>query len=438
MSTIARVGGSTARLPVVYVRDFSPFADGSGSDTTAIQAAITAAAALVSSFTTKSPVTVVFDPKHYRASGLTLPGNVALDLNGARLTANASGPLLTISGQFNQVRDGYLNGGGLGVGANAIVLAALSHWNTLENLVFDQFAGRAVYDQGLANWSSKLFAQNCLLDAGSLATYTGVYEVVGTDSWITNCEFTASRYPANGMSASGKACALAIYGANTMATQIIAETSDHGVYLGAGATQLRLSGVRGELNYGHGWLIEGGSGRISDPMALRNSKAGDLLYDGFRVSAGGTVRYTITNAWSECDTSSPKHNNGICDLNVSVSIYNQWINPVDINANVGFFGANSTGTTFAFADHPPLVLTGGTATPSVSGKKFFTANNGSAVTVTNFLRGVNGQQLLIKGDGFTTLAHNATISNTSGANLLLAANTWYRYLRINGVWTQLP
>lgn len=438
MSTISRAGGVTSKPPVVYVRDHGPPANGSASDTAAIQAAIAAAVALVNSFTTKSPVAVVFDPKHYLASGLTLPGNVALDLNGARITANASGPILTINNQFNQVHSGYLNGGGLGVGANGIVLSSSSHWNTLENLVFDQFAGRAVYDQGLANWSTKLFAQNCLLDAASLSAYTGVYEVAGTDSWITNSEFTASRYPANGMSASGKACAFAIYGANTMATQIIAETSDHGVYLGAGATQLRLAGVRAELNYGHGWLIEGGSGRISDPMALRNSKAADITYDGFRVSAGGSVRYTVTNAWSECDTSSPKHNNGINDLNVSVSIYNQWINPVDVNANVGFFAANTTGTTFAFADHPPLVLTGGTATPSVSGKKFFTANNGSSITVTNFLRGVNGQQLLIKGDGFTTLSHNATISNTSGANLLLAANTWYRYLRINGVWTQLP
>lgn len=437
MATIVRASAAAGSGAAFHVDSFGAVGNGSTSDTTAIQAAITAAAAAATAFTTKTAAVVNLGAKNYRASGLTLPGNVALVGNGTRITANSSGPIITISNSFNCVQGIYFSGGGSGVGANGIVIDSTGHWTTLEQLTFDGFDGRAVYDQALATWSSKLFAQNCLLAANSLTAYTGVYEVTGNDSWVRDCEFTASRYPSNGMSTSQMACALAIYGANTMATQVIAETSDHGVYLGSGATQLRLSGVRGELNYGYGWLIEGGSGRISDPMALRNSQAGNLSYDGFRVSAGGSVRFTIVNAWSESAAAPAQQNNGIADLNVSTSGYNQWINPVDSGSNIPFFSANSTGTVFAIADHPPQNLSTGT-TPSVGGKKFWIASNSGATTVTNFSKGVNGQQLLIKGEGNTTLANNATISNTSGANLLLASGTWYRYLRINGVWTQIP
>jgi hypothetical protein len=101
-----------------------------------------------------------------------------------------------------------------------------------------------------------------------------------------------------------------------------------------------------------------------------------------------------------------------------------------------FGGTNSTQTTFTFGDNPLFIFTTGTATPNVGGKNRLQAANTSAITITNFNGGVNGQSLMILGDGYTTLQQNSTIANTGGSNTLLASGSWYHYIKINGVWTQ--
>lgn len=424
-----------------HVDSYGAVGDGTTSDTAAIQTAVdaAAAAAIATPFPTtfpKATTIVQFGPKHYRASGLTLPGNVALVGNGTRITANIATPMITMSGFHNRVIGIYLVGRGVGAGAAdcGIVVNAGSRWNSIDHLVFNNFAGRAVLDGGISNWARRLFAQNCLLDAAALTDYTGVYEVTGTDSFIRDCELTASR---TSMSASGKACALVIRGANTQAQNIIAEISDHGVYIAAGATQLHLSGVRGELCRGNGWIIAGGSGRISDPMALRNSQDGDSVSDGFTVTGAST--FTITNAWSESAAApAARQRYGIYDPTASATSYNRWISPVALNNATPFFTSDSAGAAFLFPDNSPATLPTGTTTPSVAGQKLFTAANVSAVTVTNFTQGVAGQPITIRGDGQTTVAHGATINNISGAAQLLASGTWYRWVRYDGVWRQLP
>lgn len=78
----------------------------------------------------------------------------------------------------------------------------------------------------------------------------------------------------------------------------------------------------------------------------------------------------------------------------------------------------------------------GDATPSVqSGNVFSTANVG-ATTVTNFDDGTNGQTITVKVDANTTIQHNATIKNRSGADIVGAADVTYTFTRIGGVWYQ--
>jgi hypothetical protein len=60
--------------------------------------------------------------------------------------------------------------------------------------------------------------------------------------------------------------------------------------------------------------------------------------------------------------------------------------------------------------------------------------NTGAVTVTNFLSGQDGQNILILGEGFTTVANNANIQTSTGANKLLVANRVYSFTLFGAKW----
>lgn len=76
----------------------------------------------------------------------------------------------------------------------------------------------------------------------------------------------------------------------------------------------------------------------------------------------------------------------------------------------------------------------GVTTPNVQNCSVFLCENGGALTIVDFLGGADGQDIRIKGDGFTTIANNTKIKTNTAANKLLAANKIYRFTYINGVW----
>lgn len=88
---------------------------------------------------------------------------------------------------------------------------------------------------------------------------------------------------------------------------------------------------------------------------------------------------------------------------------------------------------FLVLPHEPSDELDGTATPSVSNIKVW-KGDGTVVTVTNFLGGAENQSIAILGDGTTTIAHNANIKTSTGANKLLSANKVYRFTFIDSVW----
>lgn len=76
-------------------------------------------------------------------------------------------------------------------------------------------------------------------------------------------------------------------------------------------------------------------------------------------------------------------------------------------------------------------------TPDVPNVEHWDAQNVGAVTVTNFLRGQDGQHLYIRGDGQTTLQHGTSIFTNTGANKLLANNLIYHLVRRAGKWYEV-
>lgn len=81
-------------------------------------------------------------------------------------------------------------------------------------------------------------------------------------------------------------------------------------------------------------------------------------------------------------------------------------------------------------DSPVSQLKPASATPYVTNGKTF-KEGGSVVSITNFLGGADGQEIIIKGAGFTTIVHGTYIKTNTGANKLLAANRVYRFIYFN-------
>lgn len=84
-----------------------------------------------------------------------------------------------------------------------------------------------------------------------------------------------------------------------------------------------------------------------------------------------------------------------------------------------------------------IVITG--ATPDVSNGNAFKTNNGGAVTITNFLNGVDTQEVdVLCGDGNTTVQNNANIVLSAGVNFSCTANVGisFRYDAAQSKWVQ--
>lgn len=80
-----------------------------------------------------------------------------------------------------------------------------------------------------------------------------------------------------------------------------------------------------------------------------------------------------------------------------------------------------------FVNRATILLTG--ATPDVSNGNVFKTNNGSVVTVTNFLNGADTQLITVNcGDANTTIQNNANIVNTSGADFACGVNKTISYI----------
>jgi len=60
--------------------------------------------------------------------------------------------------------------------------------------------------------------------------------------------------------------------------------------------------------------------------------------------------------------------------------------------------------------------------------------NTNPTTVTDFLDGQEGQEIVLLGDGQTTIDHGTQIKNSTGADRLLSADRIYYYVRFDNVW----
>lgn len=411
----------------------SVLADNTTNNKSTIQNAVDAAYSRLNNYSTSGlqRIRVLLPPGRVVCGTLTVPTGVELFGRGTLMIAAENGVMITVSGA-GAVRNLAMRGQYADLQASGIKLSNTSSHALIENCAMDGFYGYAARDEGLANSIDRVTGTNIYYSqADTLSAMSGAIELVGADGWVTRCE--AGTRGALGMSASEKACALLVNGANYMVSDYIGETSDHGIYIGASATELHMKGVRGELCYGHGWYIDGGDGRIVAPSALRNSRKTNAGYNGWHNA--GTSKFIVSGLYVKGASSGNKENYGIFDNNFNSTQANTYVEPYIENTNNFAFSTNSAGTKFVFSDNPPKAMSG--ATPDVRGAKNFKAGNASPVTISSFGAGLNGQHIRIKGDGFMTVPNGSGFVTISGANTLLANGTWYEFIRDGGTWYQV-
>lgn len=74
------------------------------------------------------------------------------------------------------------------------------------------------------------------------------------------------------------------------------------------------------------------------------------------------------------------------------------------------------------------------AMPSVLNCERWQCQNDAPTTIVEFIDGSDGQELLLLGDGQTTIANNTKIKTNTGSSKLLIADKVYSFALFNGVW----
>lgn len=85
----------------------------------------------------------------------------------------------------------------------------------------------------------------------------------------------------------------------------------------------------------------------------------------------------------------------------------------------------------------PYQFTGisiGKVEPSVLNITRLKFQNAAPITVTNFLNGQEGQNIIVLGDGQTSIDATATVIPLFGVGHILDVNMIYKFILFDGIW----
>lgn len=417
-------------LPWFDVKNYGAVGNGVHDDSSAIQAAIDAAAV--------NGGLVVVPSGTYICNNVILAANVTLsgfsgtwgwpDFGpaGATLENTAAGWCIdSPSGATNSCAVVGLNvhGPGVGVSSGGIRLQNVTN-GTVRNVGVSNFANQGVLvgDSSVNCRLEGIVTSNVMIDR-TRTTVMGAIELGGSDSTLINCE--ANPYLGGLTGASFYVPAMYLKGNEHALIGAHAAFGDVGYYIAA--ENCRFVGCRADLNYGHGYYLANGSGAclFSACEALNNSQGTTNTHSGWYQPAASYYPGAILSGCWALSTTAKVHKYGLEDLGT----YDE----VPLRTMVFAFMSRGHGTApvitqtlqgagVVYAPSRSVPPTNNSATPSVSQTTLLDLYAyDTPTTVTNFLGGIPGQTIRVAGNTNVTIDNGANIKTNTGAGKVMTA-----------------
>lgn len=225
-------------------------------------------------------------------------------------------------------------------------------------------------------------------------------------------------------------CGILLGGANSFCSDSNGEFAERGIH--STSRTNTVVGCRGDRNAGHGIS---GVGHFVGAKAGDNSWYGTGIWDNFNFNntqqgqmTGGlaykvganAARYDLQCLGSYVVASRWLVTGFRPSYSATIAAVSNDILPHDI-CGPAFIGQNTGATT-----------TG--ATPNVASLGMYVPSDASPITITNFLNGIPGQDLYVRGNANVTIQHNTNIILPGFVDMPLLANGLYHFKRDASAW----
>ena len=412
------IGGvGFVRVGVYHVTDYGALCDNAADDTTEIQAAIDAAILTGGIVQFPAGICLISAP-------LVMDNSVTLQGVGTtRLDASALATQIKVNGSWSgtaMITDqgpGSIERG-MAVrhldlrGSNTVTNGILwddDEWSIIEDVFVSNFEGACIYlkaTTGNVGTVRDSVLQNCV-GATGLSGRIGALTVEWSDCFINN---VVAGTNTGDYSEGGNRVGILFAGAAGFMGDSVGQLSEDGIVVTGNRN--RLTGVRADLNRGHGFVIEGGVNQITGALANSNSQETDNTYDGFSVSG---QRNLFTGCYAEAITAND-HRYGFRDTLANSVAKNRYVNNVSFgHATAAWSTDDFSGAVVDFGSNAPILITDEDATPSVAQHLFWKTGNTIATTITAFDDGISGQRIVIRiGDANTTIDFSGTTLKGNG------------------------
>lgn len=319
-----------------------------------------------------------------------------------------------------------------------IRIGAMAYWCSIKSCSFSGFSDRAILldTNSVACTVEDILAVNCLLNFATLAAPTGVVDVGGSDHYVSRCEIAGqAARGGTGTSAVTSAslyfCSFVFRTSNHFADTLVGEFSDIGIYVTSDSSS--FVNCRADTNAAHGWRFASGVNQVTNCRAINNSQSSAGTYSGFYVNAAGICNL-FSNCFSYNGAGTVKY--GLEDNSTGGTVGTRSIvtNFRSIGHTTASYYAISLGAAIIPGNHQISYTTTGNQTIDVSDIGSINAYPAAALTITNFLNGVNGQSVKIACNGGPIVMQQGNFKNAAGVDKTLQQGRIYTYTRNDGVW----